>query len=88
MKKLILLSFVLVCASNAVVVYGDEVDDATRREAALISAKEEARVARDLERGDYRAAEKEIRRDEKIKAAIREEEKVYDSLRDSGRTGR
>ena len=68
--------------------YGyDQVDAMANREQAMISAQEQADVMHELRVGDFRDAQMIMQRDEEIKREIRQNEAMYDRLRDTGGYG-
>ena len=81
--------FMFFIAGNAMAYgYGyDNFDAMAQREQAIISAQEQADVMRELRVGDFRDAQMIIQRDEEIKREIRQNEAMYDRLRDSGGYG-
>ncbi|RIZ67522.1 MAG: hypothetical protein D0528_11700 [Methylococcales bacterium] len=83
MKKTVILSFLMIFASSTAMAYGyDYVDEMSNRELANISAQEQADVMHELREGDYREAQEIIREDEAIKNQIRQQEAMYDRVRD------
>ena len=60
----------------------DSVDAMSNAQINQINQQERENVLDDLYRGDYRAAEREIERDEYEKRTIRKMEQNYDNIRD------
>lgn len=68
-------------------VYGygyDPVDGMANYQQAQISISEQMAVAREMQEGDYRGADQAIRQAEAMKYRIREEQAIYDSIRNVG----
>jgi len=83
--------FMFFVAGNAMAYgngYGyDNFDAMAYQEQAMISAQEQADVARELRAGDFRDAQMIMQRDEEIKREIRQNEAMYDRLRNTGGYG-
>jgi hypothetical protein len=90
MKKLLIAIVLLFSINRTAMAYGyyyDSVDAMADMEQAQISAQERAEVMHELREGDFVDAERVIQRDEAIKSQIRQNEYMYDSIRDSGGYG-
>ena len=86
MKKTLIISFIMLCASGTAMARGyDYVDEIANREMANISAQEQADVMHELREGDFREAQEIMQYDEALKYEIRREEALYDRARDMGR---
>ncbi|POZ53270.1 hypothetical protein AADEFJLK_00288 [Methylovulum psychrotolerans] len=81
MKKIVIIGFIMMCASGPVMAY-DAVDEMAYREMANINAQEQASVMHEVREGDFRAAQQIIQYDEAMKNEIRREEAMYDRARD------
>ena len=90
MKTIITAGIFMFFVTGNAMAYGygyDQVDAMAYREQAMISAQEQADVMRELQEGDFRSAQRIMQRDEEIKSEIRQNEAMYDRLRDSGGYG-
>jgi hypothetical protein len=87
MKKTIITGIFMILVTDNAMAYGyvyDSVDAMADQEQAMISAREQAAVMRELREGDFREAQMIMQRDEEIKREIRQDEARYDRYRDSG----
>ena len=83
MKKIVIIGFMMICASSTAMADGyDYVDEMAYREMANINAQEQADVMHELREGDFREAQQIMQYDEAIKYQIRQEEAMYDRARD------
>lgn len=82
MKKIAIIGFIMIFASNTAMAYGYDYADAVANwETANINAQEQADVMHEVREGDFREAQEVIQRDEAIKYEIRRQEAMYDNAR-------
>ena len=82
MKKIAIIGFIMICASQTAMAYGYDYADAVANwETANINAQEQAEVMHEIREGDFREAQQVIQRDEAIKYEIRREQAMYDNAR-------
>ncbi len=86
MKKTVIISFMMICASNTAMAHGyDYADEMAYREISNINAQEQADVMHELREGDFREAQQIMQYDEALKNQVRQQEAMYDRARDFNR---
>ena len=90
MKKITIIAAIMIASSGTAMAYGyqyDQVDAMAYMQQAAISAREQAEVQHELREGDFREAQQIIQRDEAMKYQIRQQEAIYDQIRDMNNYG-
>ena len=86
MKKPVMISFIMICASSTVMAHGyDYADEMAYREITNINAQEQADVMHELREGDFREAQQIMQYDEALKDQVQQQEAMYDRARDYNR---
>ncbi len=76
----------MICASSTAMAHGyDYADEMAYREIANINAQEQADVMHELREGDFREAQQIMQYDEALKNQVRQQEAMYDRVRDFNR---